>query len=132
SSDYAHHRHLHSFPTRRSSDLARTSHLRTLSKIFGHRPQRLVSVPKRFASGSRTFCHGPLASSTPREGLRPPSNPAPEGVSLKRAAHSSPFLVSVNTLFRGAAEPVGGPVCLRLRGPVLRGARILRHCRWLA
>src|SRR5690606_28984843 len=44
-----------------------------------------------------------LSCQYPVRGFDPPACPAPWGVSLEGAAHSSPFLRSVNTLFQGTS-----------------------------
>src|SRR5690606_27209874 len=90
-------------------------------KDHGIRPQRLDSALRCFTVGSRTSCHGLLVLSTPREGFRPSPQVPPEGVSSKGAAHSSPFLRSVNTLFQGHSGPARAPRALPPASPVEAG-----------
>src|SRR5690606_14565590 len=101
-------------------------------KDHGTRPQRLDSALRCFTVGSRTSCHGLPILSTPREGFRPSLQVPPEGVSSKGAAHSSPFLRSVNTLFQGNSGPARAPRALPPSPPGRSGARILHACRKLA
>src|SRR5690606_9927442 len=101
-------------------------------KDHGTRPQRLDSALRCFTVGSRTSCHGLLVLSTPSEGFRPSPQVPPEGVSSKGAAHSSPFLRSVNTLFSRKFRSGASTAGVAAFAPLGSGARILHARRELA
>src|SRR5690606_39584919 len=102
-----HNRHLHSFPTRRSSDLPERPH-KSLDSVFKERPGHF-----HFAPGRRSILRGSLSVSTPSRFLR--------GSSLPRSLREARIIVPLFS----TSTPFQKTVFRRGRGR--RGGAHYRH-----